>query len=219
VLQTCDVWPELTVRESLSLFARYYPEPLGVERALELVGLLADRDRRVGALSGGQRRRLDVGLALVGDPDLLFLDEPTTGFDPSARHHAWDVIAGLRELGKTVFLTTHYMDEAEALADRIAVIVDGRIVAEGAPSRLGGRERERTVIAFRPPDGFDAAAALLPGDEVSTTPARIELRTERPTAALTMLTRWASERGIELEDLDVGRPGLEEIYLRLTGGR
>jgi ABC-2 type transport system ATP-binding protein len=141
VLQTCDVWPELTVRESLALFASYYPAPLSVERTLELVGLKDDRDRRAGALSGGQKRRLDVGLALIGDPDLLFLDEPTTGFDPSARHHAWDVIAGLRDLGKTVFLTTHYMDEAETLADpHPPSAPEGKIDSTFASARAHARD-------------------------------------------------------------------------------
>ena len=156
VLQTCSVQPELTVSELLRLYRSYYPAPLSVDETLELVGLRLDRDRRAGTLSGGQRRRLDVGLALIGNPRLLFLDEPTTGFDPSARHHAWDVIAGLRGLGKTVFLTTHYMDEAEALADRVAIIAGGEIVAEGSTAELGGRDRSGTVITFRMPEGVAA---------------------------------------------------------------
>ena len=149
VLQTCAVQPELTVGELLCLYGGYYPEPLSVGETLGLVGLTEQRDQRAGALSGGQQRRLDVGLALVGNPELLFLDEPTTGFDPSARHHTWEVIEGLRELGKTVFLTTHYMDEAQALADRVAVIADGRIVAEGTPESLGGRDRAPTHDQLR----------------------------------------------------------------------
>jgi len=220
VLQTCDVWPELTVEEALSLFGRYYPKPLSVDRTLELVGLGGDRKRRAGQLSGGQKRRLDVGLALVGDPELLFLDEPTTGFDPSARRHAWEVIAGLRSLGKTVFLTTHYMDEAEALADRIAVIVDGSIVAEGTPNELGGRDRERPIISFRLPD--NVAPGELPvasADELHVFGDGVELRCANPTAALATLGGWAVDHGFELAELEVHRPTLEDIYLRLTGGR
>ena len=220
VLQTCDVWPELTVSESLSLFARYYPEPLSVDRTLELVGLQRDRDRRAGQLSGGQKRRLDVGLALVGNPELLFLDEPTTGFDPSARHHAWEVIAGLRELGKTVFLTTHYMDEAEALADRVAVIVDGLIVAEGAPHEIGGRDRERVIISFRLPDAVETGELPIPpGDELHLEGELVEVRTAQPTATVAVLGRWAVDHDLELAQLEVHRPTLEDIYLRLTDGR
>jgi ABC-2 type transport system ATP-binding protein len=216
VLQTCDVWPELTVEESLTLFARYYPHPLPVGRVLDLVGLGADRSPRAGALSGGQKRRLDVGLALVGDPDLLFLDEPTTGFDPSARHHAWDVVAGLRTLGKTVFLTTHYMDEAEALADRVAVIVGGRIVAQGSPQELGGRDLARTVVRFELPAGAQPGEVPVGrGDELRARGTRIELTTERPTHALGSLAAWAGDR--ELRGLEARRPTLEEVYLRLTG--
>jgi ABC-2 type transport system ATP-binding protein len=220
VLQTCDVWPELTVEEALSLFAHYYPEPLTVDQTLDLVGLAEDRKQRTGQLSGGQKRRLDVGLALVGNPELLFLDEPTTGFDPSARHHAWDVIDGLRELGKTVFLTTHYMDEAERLADRVAVIVDGEIVAEGAPHELGGRDRERAIISFRLPD-FIAVSELpvAPDDALVVAGSLVELRSVRPTAALATLGGWAVARNVELADLNVHRPTLEDIYLRLTDGR
>jgi ABC-2 type transport system ATP-binding protein len=220
VLQSCDVWPQLTVSEALSLFASYYPRPLGVDSTLDLVGLTSERDQRAGTLSGGQKRRLDVGLALIGDPDLQFLDEPTTGFDPSARHHAWDVIGGLRDLGKSVFLTTHYMDEAEALADRVAVIVDGAIVAEGSPSEIGGRDRERVVVSFRLPAGVDAGALPIPDDdELTVAHGRVELRTSRPTRALAALTGWAVARGIELERLEARRPTLEDVYLSLTGGR
>src|SRR6185503_11081900 len=145
VLQQCRMRPELTVRETLDLYAGYYREPADVARTIAHVGLDGKADSRARGLSGGQLRRLDVAVALIGDPDLLFLDEPTTGFDPSARRQAWDVIAGLRELGKTVFLTTHYMDEAQVLADRVAILVGGRIVAEGPPNRLG-REANTTEI-------------------------------------------------------------------------
>ncbi len=219
VLQTCAVQPELTVEELLRLYGSYYRKPLSVEETLDLVGLREERRRRAGGLSGGQRRRLDVGLALVGDPALLFLDEPTTGFDPAARRHTWEVIAGLRDLGKTVFLTTHYMDEAQALADRVAVIARGSIVAEGMPSGLGGRDRAETTIGFVLPDGI-APAELPTLDEaaVSVAAPRVELRTTAPTQTLARLAGWASERGLELPELEARRPSLEEIYLQLTEG-
>jgi len=217
VLQTCQVQPELTVGELLTLFGSYYPDPLAVEETLVLVGLVDERDQRAGSLSGGQKRRLDVGLALVGNPELLFLDEPTTGFDPAARHHAWEVIDGLRGLGKTVFLTTHYMDEAEALADRVAVVVDGRIVAAGTPPELGGRDRDAVVISFRLPHGL-AHDQLpdLPDAEVHALGAHVELRSATPTRTLARLTGWARERDLELPELEVRRPSLEDVYLRLT---
>src|SRR5271166_3557952 len=148
VLQSCTMPAELTVGELVELYAGYYPHPRPVAQTIELVGLTEQRDVRTRHLSGGQLRRLDVALALIGDPELVFLDEPTTGFDPSARHHAWGVIADLRDLGKTIFLTTHYMDEAQALADRVAVIAAGEIVAEGTPETLGGRDRAMSDISF-----------------------------------------------------------------------
>jgi ABC-2 type transport system ATP-binding protein len=217
VLQTCAVQPELTVGELLALYGSYYPTPLSVEETLELVGLRDERDRRAGALSGGQQRRLDVGLALVGDPALLFLDEPTTGFDPSARHHTWEVIAGLREIGKTVFLTTHYMDEAQALADRVAVIARGRIVAEGPPDELGGRDREATRVSFVLPGGVAAGELpALDGARAKVTGTHVELQTTAPTKTLAALTAWGVGRGVELPELEARRPTLEEIYLQLT---
>src|SRR5918912_3919895 len=155
VLQESNAEPGLTVRESLQLFSGYYLAPRDIEETIALVGLDEKADTLAAQLSGGQRRRLDVALGLIGDPELIFLDEPTTGFDPSARRTAWGVISGLRELGKTVFLTTHYMDEAEHLADRIAVIAAGRIVAEGTPETLGGRERMAARVRFTLPDGTD----------------------------------------------------------------
>jgi ABC-2 type transport system ATP-binding protein len=156
VLQESNAEPGLTVRESLQLYSGYYLEPRDIEETIALVGLGEKIDTQADQLSGGQRRRLDVALALIGDPELIFLDEPTTGFDPSARRTAWQVIEGLRRLGKTVFLTTHYMDEAEQLADRIAVIADGQIVAEGTPGTLGGRNRMATTIRFTLPVGARA---------------------------------------------------------------
>ena len=220
VLQTCAVQGELTVAELLDLYGGYYPAPLGVDQTLALVGLAGQRDRRAGALSGGQQRRLDVGLALVGDPELLFLDEPTTGFDPSARHHTWEVIAGLRKLGKTVFLTTHYMDEAQALADRVAVIADGRIVAQGTPEGLGGRDHAPTRISFALPDGVGRPQL----EEIAGLPAvlgsgTVELRSREPTRTLARLAGWAAAHDLELCELEVSRPSLEEIYLELTEQR
>ena len=160
VLQSCRLDPYLTVRESLGLYAGYYSAPRPIEEMIELVGLEGKADDRASSLSGGQQRRLDVGMALIGDPELLFLDEPTTGFDPSARRQAWDVIAGLRDLGKTVFLTTHYMDEAQRLADRVTIIARGEIVAQGTPEDLGDRENQPTTITYRR-DGGEVS----PGDD------------------------------------------------------
>ena len=224
VLQQCDMQPELTVRETLAMYAGYYHAPRSVDDTIEMVGLGEKAEERNARLSGGQRRRLDVGLALVGDPELLFLDEPTTGFDPSARRQAWGVIAGLRDLGKTVFLTTHYMDEAQALADEVAIIARGRIVAQGAPNELGGRETAGTRIQFRLPG--DVAAAELPevareameSADAAAPNGEVRLRTESPVAVLAGLTSWALERGLELQGLEVRRPSLEDVYLDLTGG-
>jgi ABC-2 type transport system ATP-binding protein len=211
VLQQCRMRPELTVRETLELYAGYYRDPLSVSDTVAHVGLTEKASERAGRLSGGQLRRLDVAVALIGDPDLLFLDEPTTGFDPSARRQAWDVIAGLRALGKTVFLTTHYMDEAQRLADRVAIIARGEIVAEGRPDELGDRESRPAMISFQldgePPDGFD----LERGSN-----GEITISTQDPVAVLNRLTGWALERGLDLEGLEVHRPTLEDIYLELT---
>jgi ABC-2 type transport system ATP-binding protein len=198
VLQSCRLDPYLTVRESLELYAGYYRAPRPIEETIELVGLGAKADARTGALSGGQQRRLDVGMALIGDPELLFLDEPTTGFDPSARRQAWETIGGLRDLGKTVFLTTHYMDEAQRLADRVAVISAGRVVAGGTPDDLGDRESLPTTISYR-----------LGGELVT-------LETSRPVETLHELTERALAEGLELEGLEATRPDLEDVYLSLT---
>ena len=214
VLQQCRMRPELTVRETLELYAGYYREPLGVDETIAHVGLTAKGDQRAGNLSGGQLRRLDVAVALIGDPDLLFLDEPTTGFDPSARRQAWDVIAGLRALGKTVFLTTHYMDEAQVLADRVAIIVGGRIVAEGPPNRLGP-EAATTEIRFLA-DGVDPARVPLAGASAVRDGRFLVARTTDPVRALGALTAWAIREGHALTGLQVGSPSLEEIYLQLT---
>jgi ABC-2 type transport system ATP-binding protein len=201
VLQSSRPDPYLTVRESLSLFAGYYPAPLPVDDVISLVGLEAQAETRARRLSGGQQRRLDVGLALVGDPELLFLDEPTTGFDPQARRQAWEAIAGLRSLGKTVVLTTHYMDEAQRLADRVAIIARGEVVARGTPEDLGDRDSRPATISYR-----------LDGEEV-----RVETAT--PVETLNELTGRALAEGLELERLEVNRPSLEDVYLELTRDR
>ena len=197
VLQSSAMYETLTVAEMLKVFAGYYRTPRPVDEVVELVGLHEKRDNRVRLLSGGQRRRLDLGLALVGDPELIFLDEPTTGFDPGARRRAWETIRGLRSLGKTILLTTHYLDEAEQLADRVAVLREGRIVREGSPAELTGGSAE-TEIRFR-----------RNGEAV------VEQTTE-PTRRLHELTAEALERGEELEGLEVRRPTLEDVYLELT---
>ncbi len=216
VLQQCRMAPELTVSETLELFAGYYQAPRAVTETISLVGLEHTAGVRAGKLSGGQLRRLDVGVALIGDPDVLFLDEPTTGFDPSARRQAWDVIENLKRLGKTVFLTTHYMDEAQRLADRVAIISAGRIVAEGRPAELGDREGRPAQIRFRLPAGA-GAAGLPPGIEAGNVDGELELTTTTPVEALHRLTGWALEHSVELEALEVKQPSLEDIYLELTG--
>jgi ABC-2 type transport system ATP-binding protein len=199
VLQSNSLDPYLTVRESIELYAGYFSHPRSVEEVIDLVGLREKADDRARKLSGGQQRRLDVGMALVGDPELLFLDEPTTGFDPSARRQFWDVIESLRDLGKTIFLTTHYMDEAQRLADRVTIIAAGRIVAQGTPGDIGEREKAAATIRNR-------TAA---GDEVTT-------ETLDPVRELNRLTGEALERGEELDGLEVTRPSLEDVYLDLT---
>jgi ABC-2 type transport system ATP-binding protein len=217
VPQDCNVPPYLTVREVLAQFAGYYRSPLAVEEVISVIGLDGKADSRTEKLSGGQQRRLDVGMALVGDPELLFLDEPTTGFDPSARRQAWGVIANLRSLGKTVFLTTHYMDEAQNLADRVAIIARGRIVAEGRPDELGEREKRPTTISFRLPDGIEASE--LPGElgaAIAAANGALTIESPDPVPALHALTGWALGRRIRLEALEVNRPSLEDVYLELT---
>ena len=220
VLQESKMHPELTVRESLELFAGYYRRPRGVDETVSLVGLSESAEQRVGRLSGGQQRRLDVALALVGDPELLFLDEPTTGFDPSARRRAWEVVASLRELGKTIFLTTHYMEEAQELADRVAIIARGEIVAEGSPDEISSRGGRAARIRFRLPAEV-GRAELPPGviaaaDGEVSPPEEVELRTEDPVPVLNELTRWALERDVDLASLEVRQPNLEDVYLELT---
>ena len=197
VLQSSSLYPNLTVRESLTVFGGYYERPRDPTEVIEIVGLADKAGARCRTLSGGQKRRLDLGLALVGNPELIFLDEPTTGFDPGARRAAWDTIRNLRSLGTTILLTTHYLDEAEQLADRVAVLLDGRIVREGSPSELTGSSGE-TEIRFK-----------RNGELV------VEQTTE-PTKRLHELTSAALERGEELDELEVLRPTLEDVYLELT---
>jgi ABC-2 type transport system ATP-binding protein len=210
VLQSTGIDRYLTVRETLQMYAAYYPEPRDVDEVIELVGLTAKRGSRVLKLSGGQQRRLDVAIALVGNPDLLFLDEPTTGFDPSARHEAWSVVANLAALGKTVLLTTHYMDEAQRLADRVAIVAAGRIVAEGTPQTLGGRELVRATVRFRLTGQSEPPLGVRAGD------GWVEFAADDLTKDLYALTGWALEHGVALDDLQVSRPSLEDVYLQLT---
>ncbi len=215
VLQSTAVDPYLTVEEMIGMFAHFFPHPRPVGEVIELVGLSTERTTRVVKLSGGQQRRLDVAIALAGDPELLFLDEPTTGFDPSARRGAWEVVRNLAALGKTVLLTTHYMDEAQYLANRVAVIASGRIVAEGTPATLGGRDHARPRVRFRLPAGI-----LPPADLVAETDAEgfSSFTTEDLTRGLHTLTNWALDNAVVIEGLEIIRPTLEDIYLQLTGG-
>ncbi|MCF6506639.1 ABC transporter ATP-binding protein [Blastococcus sp. MG754426] len=216
VLQEAGFDEDFSVRELVRLHRGLYPRRLGVDEVIDQVGLTDKRDARVKTLSGGQRRRLDLALGLVGDPELLFLDEPTTGFDPSARRRAWELVEGLRALGTTVLLTTHYMDEAEHLADRVGIVVRGRLVALGTPAELAAGQQD-AVVSFRLPAGV-AAADLPPLDGVPVADGLgWELTTPRPTATLHALTGWALERGLQVPALSVRRPSLEDVYLRLTG--
>ncbi|MEO5985841.1 MAG: ABC transporter ATP-binding protein [Candidatus Limnocylindria bacterium] len=212
VLQQTGVDLYLTVHEVVEMIAGYYPAPRDVDEVISLAGLTEQRDQRVKKLSGGQRRRVDLAVALAGDPELLFLDEPTTGFDPSARRQAWETVRGLSALGKTIFLTTHFMDEAQALADRLAIIADGQIVASGTADELIGATSAASRIRFRLPDGAvppDAAGARVAG------PAW-EIETDAPTRALNLLTGWALKTDTPIGDLEVSRRSLEDVYLQLT---
>jgi ABC-2 type transport system ATP-binding protein len=215
VLQSTGVDRYLTVSETIEMYASYYPHPRPTGEIVELVGLDTKHETRVLKLSGGQQRRLDVAIALAGDPDLLFLDEPTTGFDPSARREAWEVVKNLAELGKTVLLTTHYMDEAQYLADRVAVMAAGRIVATGTPEELGDRQIDGVRIRFRVPPG-----TVLPADLAgpATADGRVELVPDDLSRTMYRLTGWSLEYGIELEQLEIIRKSLEDVYLELTGG-
>ena len=213
VLQEAAVPPMLSVRELVELYRGYYPAPRPAAEIIELVGLTEKTDQRVQKLSGGQQRRLDVALGLVGDPDLIFLDEPTTGFDPSARRAAWEVVRNMRTLGKTIVLTTHYMDEAQYLADRICVIAAGKVVAEGTPDTLRARTEHQTRIRFELPVGLDAATLPI---RVSVEAGMAVIETPTATRTLRDLTTWAVAQGLELPNLEVMRPSLEDVYLELT---
>jgi ABC-2 type transport system ATP-binding protein len=217
VLQQCGVQSELTVAELIEMYGRYYARRRPVDELIELVDLEEKRNTRANKLSGGQRRRLDLALALVGDPDLVFLDEPTTGFDPGARRSAWSAVRSLCELGKTIFLTTHYMDEAQFLADRVAVMNAGQIIASGRPDELGGRDLRPAEIRFRLPSEWSLGdvpdvpgARSMDGDQVV-------IVTRQPVIATQQITSWALERRVDLGHFSVTQPTLEDIYLELTG--
>ncbi|HEY3833959.1 MAG TPA: ABC transporter ATP-binding protein [Acidimicrobiia bacterium] len=214
VLQECAVEPFLTVREVLQRHATFYPAPLPVDEVIAKIGLEEKTDARVKTLSGGQQRRLDVGLGIVGQPDLIFLDEPTTGFDPNARREAWDMVRNLRAGGTTVLLTTHYMDEAEALADRVAIIAGGAIVAEGAPDTLGARDTSAVHIRFALPPNVEAAD--LPVAVTTEHNGHVAIETTDEVEVLHCLTGWALTNHHELHGLVVERLTLEDVYLRLT---
>jgi len=216
VLQSTGLEPYLTAREAVDLYGGYYPSPRPTDEVLALVELAAHGATRIGRLSGGQRRRLDLAIALVGRPELVFLDEPTTGFDPNARRAAWGIIRALADGGTTVLLTTHFMDEAQALADRLAVLVDGRIVAQGTMAEVIGDHSTETIVRFRLPAGTPAPEGFaLAADPVD--PTLLLARTAEPTGLLHRLTGWAIGTGVTLADLAVDRPSLEDTYLALTG--
>lgn len=219
VLQSSGIDPELTVREVIDLYRRVYRRPRTTDEMIEMTELAEKADARVTSLSGGQQRRVDLALGLVGDPELIFLDEPTTGFDPAARRRSWDLIRDLAAQGRTVLLTTHYLEEAEHLADRVAVLARGRIAAEGTPARLRADASGTTLIRFRLPEEVDTVESLV-GPLAGRAKGRgrhLEVATETPTADLAHLTGWALHRGIELAALTVASPTLEEAYLALVG--
>jgi ABC-2 type transport system ATP-binding protein len=215
VLQETAVEDQLTVKEAIDIYGSMYPKRRPTAELIEIVGLEEKTDARMKTLSGGQRRRLELALGIVGDPDLIFLDEPTTGFDPSARRQAWSIVKNLTSLGKTVLLTTHYMDEAQFLADRVAVIAHGEIVAEGTPDSLGNRQTAKTIITFS--TGASEELSLPIGGAVVAENGSIELKSDDPTNDLHTITGWALKNNIELVDLSVKRPSLEDVYLELTG--
>jgi ABC-2 type transport system ATP-binding protein len=215
VLQDIAVEPYLTVRETIARQAGYYQAPRAVPEVISLVGLAGLERRKVRSLSGGQKRRLDLALGLIGDPELLYLDEPTTGFDPAARHGAWELVRALRAGGTTILLTTHDMAEAQALADRVVLLSNGAVVAEGPPAGLGGRDEARARITFMPPPGFPLASLPVPAEMHN---GAVVIETASPTEELHRLTGWALQRDVTLPGLTVDRPSLEDVYLRLTRG-
>lgn len=217
MLQDAGLDEAFSTRELLELYAGFYPRPRPVDAVLAQVGLTDAADARTGALSGGQRRRADLALALVGDPELLFLDEPTTGFDPAARQHAWELIDGLRDAGTTVVLTTHYMEEAQRLADRVGVLAHGRLVAVGTPTELAERQLGGlSVIGFRLPAEVEPAELPELGERRTVSGPQVEIGTRAPNRDVHTLTGWALERGVALDALTVGRPSLEDAYLDLV---
>ena len=215
VLQDIAVEPYLTVRETLARQAGYYQAPRDVPGVIGLVGLAGLEKRKVRALSGGQKRRLDLALGLIGRPELLYLDEPTTGFDPAARRSAWDLVRELRATGTTILLTTHDMAEAQALADRVVLLSNGGVVAEGTPAGLGGRDNERARISFTLPRGVPVADLPVPAHIQNGV---VVIETASPTEELHRLTSWAIQRNVALSGISVDRPSLEDVYMRLTGG-
>jgi ABC-2 type transport system ATP-binding protein len=216
VLQECELNPLLTVAETMKLYASFFPDPRPVDETLQLVGLADRREARVGSLSGGQQRRLDVGVGIIGNPELLFLDEPTTGFDPSARRGAWNMIAGLKELGTTIVLTTHYMDEAQHLADRVMIMREGAIVAEGAPETLGEQLGRETMIRFRTSNGIADRASAAVGNKAIVSGNEATIASTDPQRDLYQLLQWAESEGVALPDLEVRRPSLEDVFLEVT---
>jgi ABC-2 type transport system ATP-binding protein len=216
VLQECELNPLLTVTETMRLYSSFFPNPRPVDETLDLVGLGKKRDARVGSLSGGQQRRLDVGVGIVGNPELLFLDEPTTGFDPTARRDAWNMIEGLKELGTTIVLTTHYMDEAQHLADRVVIMREGGIVAEGAPETLGEKLGRETMIRFRSFDAVADRASAAIGLRAVVSGNQATIASTDPQRDLYRLLSWAESEGITLPDLEVRRPSLEDVFLEVT---
>ena len=217
VLQEAGFEENFSPRELIRLHAGYYPHPRPVTEVIELTGLGEKADAKVKTLSGGQRRRLDLALGIIGNPEMLFLDEPTTGFDPSARRRAWELVERLRHLGATILLTTHYLDEAEHLADRVVVIDHGRIVAEGTPEQLAAKAGVATIISFRLPEGLATADLPVVGQDRRVAGSVVEVRTESATGDVATLASWALERGVELEALSLARPSLEDVYLDLVG--
>ena len=219
VLQACGVQPDLSVYELVEMYGRYHVRQRPVDEVIDLVELTEKRDVRAKNLSGGQRRRLDLALALVGDPELIFLDEPTTGFDPAARRQAWSTIRSLCQLGKTVFLTTHFMDEAQFLADRVAVMRGGEIIASGRPDELGGRDLRPAEIRFALPAGMSLGdLPEVPSQRQELQDDRVLIQTREPVQAAQIVTTWAVDGGLELAHFSVTQPTLEDIYLELTGG-
>jgi ABC-2 type transport system ATP-binding protein len=216
VLQESGIEPDLTVREAIDLYGAAYSRRRPTDEVAALVGLIDKLDERISTLSGGQRRRLDLALGVVGDPELIYLDEPTTGFDPEARRRSWELVAGLRDEGKTILLTTHYMEEAQRLADRVAVLASGSIVAEGSPEELAAGDAEAEV-SFALPAGVDLAELPIPnGAARARLNGKVSFTTATPTRDLAPLITWANQRGVELEGLAVKRATLEDVYLQIT---